>query len=71
MFSLLAIVVTILVLGSAMLWRAVRAASRALVRSRSRRAPGVIEGSALERGGLQTAQPAGAPVASAGLPRRW
>ena len=64
MFSLLAIVVTLLVLGSVLLWRAVRAAARAVARSRSRRAREVTGGSALERGGLQTVPSADATVAA-------
>ena len=77
MFSLLATVVTFLVLGSAMLWRGVSALSRsrsrprALGRRRSRRGPRMFEGGAMERGPLQGAQSADAPVARTGLPHRW
>lgn len=77
MFSLLAIVATVLVLVSALLWRAVRTLSRptsrarAVSRPRSGGGASLIERTATKRGRLQTARSASAPVASAGLPRRW
>jgi hypothetical protein len=77
MFSLLAIVVTVLLLGSAMLWRGVCALSRSRFRPRAIRRPlsrggsRGIERNAVARSRLQPAETADGPVASAGVPRRW
>ena len=77
MFSLLAIVVAVLVLVAALLWRAVHTLSRAtsraraVSRARSRGGASLIERAATKRGRLQTARSAPAPVARAGLPRCW
>ena len=76
MFSLLAIVVTILVLGSAAGWRAIRALSRSQVRSRairrsrSRGGGSLIKPAAVSRVSLESSKLEG-HVSSTSSTRRW